>query len=207
MRVRSIDNAQQHPAEITKWIQSIEDLHRSKPPPTVHYRRAMPDIEELMQQWPADLENVLKSGALPPPEIEMSLDECVSVSFPCPQSNAGRVRARARARTPLFAHRLCSCLSVPPCARLPPSLLTLPHAHPSLAHTSPAARLCRYARMVCALIGVPVYNSAVESLHIVFTLFAEFKANQHFQAMEAAQQHAAHNLDEQAQRASAFGGK
>jgi len=75
MRVRSIDNAQQHPNEITKWIQSIKDLHRSKPPPTVHYRRAMPDIEELMQQWPGDLENVLKSGALPPPEIGLSLDE------------------------------------------------------------------------------------------------------------------------------------
>ena len=61
--------------------------------------------------------------------------------------------------------------------------------------------------MVCAVLGVPVYNSAVESLHVVFTLFAEFKANQHFQAIEAAQQHAAQHLQEQAERVSAFGGK
>jgi intraflagellar transport protein 46 len=189
MRVRSIDNAQQHPAEITKWIQSIEDLHRSKPPPTVHYRRAMPDIEELMQQWPADLENVLKSGALPPPEIDMSLDECVVAFAQCRPPE--RVRARALTTSSLTAPARPSRLAA---------------SSPSCTHAS-AARLCRYARMVCALIGVPVYNSAVESLHVVFTLFAEFKANQHFQAMEAAQQHAAHNLDEQAQRASAFGGK
>ena len=27
----------------------IGDVHRSKPPPTVHYQKAMPDIDDLMQ--------------------------------------------------------------------------------------------------------------------------------------------------------------
>lgn len=34
-QVRSIENAAKHPAEIERWINSINDLHRSKPPPQV----------------------------------------------------------------------------------------------------------------------------------------------------------------------------
>ena len=33
--VRSIENAAKNPIAIEKWIQSIGDLHRSKPPPQV----------------------------------------------------------------------------------------------------------------------------------------------------------------------------
>lgn len=56
--VRSIENSAKSPAAIDKWIQSIQDLHRSKPPPQVHYRRNMPDIEQLMDVWPAPFEKV-----------------------------------------------------------------------------------------------------------------------------------------------------
>ena len=33
---RSIENAAKNPAAIDKWIHSISDLHRSKPPPQVY---------------------------------------------------------------------------------------------------------------------------------------------------------------------------
>ena len=32
-----------------KWILDISDLHRSKPNPSVHYSKPMPDIDNLMQ--------------------------------------------------------------------------------------------------------------------------------------------------------------
>lgn len=35
------------------------ELHRQKPAPTVHYQRNMPDIEPLMQEWPAEFEELL----------------------------------------------------------------------------------------------------------------------------------------------------
>ena len=35
--VRSIENASMNPGAIEKWIHSIGDLHRSKPPPQVSY--------------------------------------------------------------------------------------------------------------------------------------------------------------------------
>lgn len=38
-----------------------------------------------------------------------------------------------------------------------------------------------YVRIVCAIFDIPVYNNCVESLHILFTLFSEFKNNHHFQ--------------------------
>lgn len=45
-----------------------------------------------------------------------------------------------------------------------------------------------YCRMACALLDIPVHNTAnnknvVESLHVFFTLYSEFKANQHFRQM------------------------
>jgi len=38
-----------------------------------------------------------------------------------------------------------------------------------------------YVRIVCAIFDIPVYQNSVESLHILFTLFSEFKNNSHFQ--------------------------
>lgn len=43
-----------------------------------------------------------------------------------------------------------------------------------------------YARLVCSMVDIPCHKlannkSVVESLHILFTLFSEFRSNQHFQ--------------------------
>ena len=41
--VRSIDNASKNPIAIEKWIQSISDLHRSRPPPQVSSSKPQQD--------------------------------------------------------------------------------------------------------------------------------------------------------------------
>jgi len=43
-----------------------------------------------------------------------------------------------------------------------------------------------YAKLCCALVDIPVHQgnnpkSVIESLHVFFTLYDEFRANQHFQ--------------------------
>lgn len=43
-----------------------------------------------------------------------------------------------------------------------------------------------YARLVCAMLDIPTHKlannkSTIESLHVLFTLFSEFRQNQHFQ--------------------------
>ena len=53
-------------------------------------------------------------------------------------------------------------------------------ANTSLPNPSLDVSLDEYVRVVCAIFDIPVYANSVESLHVLFTLFSEFKNNQHF---------------------------
>ncbi|KAF4150248.1 Intraflagellar transport complex B protein 46 C terminal [Phytophthora infestans] len=77
--VRSIENAEKSPREIDRWIKSIADLHRTKPPPQVHYTKTMPDIESLMQVWPEEFEELLGKTTLPGADLDMGLEQYVRV--------------------------------------------------------------------------------------------------------------------------------
>jgi intraflagellar transport protein 46 len=35
-----------------------------------------------------------------------------------------------------------------------------------------------YARIMCAMLDIPVYDKVTESLHVLFTLYSEFKAQE-----------------------------
>jgi len=113
MEVRSIENAWKAPKEIENWIRRIDDLNRSKPAPTVPYSRRMPDIEHLLQVWPAEFEEYLQQNPLPD-MADLELD------------------------------------------------------------------LPSYIRIIASILDVPVYSQLTESLHVIFTLYAEFTSNQHF---------------------------
>ena len=41
-----------------------------------------------------------------------------------------------------------------------------------------------YVRLICAVLDVPVHGNVIESLHVLFTLFSEFKNNQHFAGIQ-----------------------
>jgi len=113
--VRSIENAAKNPGQVDKWIANIQDLHRSKPPPQVHYKRNMPDMDTLLDMWPMEFEQVLETCKLPSPDLDMSLPD--------------------------------------------------------------------YAKTLCAVLDIPTYENPIESLHLMFTLFMDFRNNPHFQAM------------------------
>merc|ERR1719217_728848 len=117
MEVRSIENAEKNPKEIDNWVKRIDDLNRSKPAPTVQYSRRMPDIEQLMQVWPAEFEEFLQTNPLPElSELELELPD--------------------------------------------------------------------YIKLIASILDVPVYNQITETLHVIFTLYSEFKSNQHFSKTE-----------------------
>ena len=111
--VPSIENAAANPQKISTWMQNMSDLHRGNPAPKVDYTRAMPDIEQLMQAWPSEMEEAFERAQLP--------------------TAALNVDTKA------------------------------------------------FARIVCALLDIPVYSSLTESLHVLFSLYSDFKANVHFQ--------------------------
>uniref|UniRef100_A0A7S2C2T6 Intraflagellar transport protein 46 homolog n=1 Tax=Octactis speculum TaxID=3111310 RepID=A0A7S2C2T6_9STRA len=118
--VHSIDHAAKNPGEIDRWIKSIADLHRQKHAVEVQYKKNMPDIDSLMQEWPEELEEMLQKTTLPGPDMDLTLEE--------------------------------------------------------------------YARVICAVMDVPVYDNSVESLHVIFSLYMAFKENPHFAARSKANQ-------------------
>ncbi|CCI41861.1 unnamed protein product [Albugo candida] len=77
--VRSIENAEKSTLEIDRWIKSITDLHRTKPPPQVHYTKTMPDVEMLMQMWPEEFEDLLTKVSLPTSSLDLSLEKYVRI--------------------------------------------------------------------------------------------------------------------------------
>ncbi|OXB62370.1 hypothetical protein ASZ78_009436 [Callipepla squamata] len=110
IKVKSVENAEKNPKAIDNWIESISELHRCKPPATVHYSRPMPDIETLMQEWSPEFEELLGKVGLPTAEMNCDLAE--------------------------------------------------------------------YVDMICAILDIPVYKSWIHPLHVLFSLYSEFKNSQ-----------------------------
>lgn len=60
MDVDSIDSADKKPKEIQRWISAVQDLHKTRPPPTVNYSKAMPEFDLLMEEWQPEMEQALQ---------------------------------------------------------------------------------------------------------------------------------------------------
>ena len=48
-KIKKVSDVDKEVKIVEKWIKDIEDLHRSKPAPTIQYSKQMPDIDHLMQ--------------------------------------------------------------------------------------------------------------------------------------------------------------
>lgn len=119
--VDSIESADKKPKEVSRWINSVQELHKTRPPPTVNYTKQMPDFDQLMSEMHPEMEQALKDISFPGGHIDM---------------------------------------------------------HPS-----------DYARVLLTMLDIPVHKlannkSLIESLHVFFTLFSEFRQNQHFKNQE-----------------------
>ena len=73
IQVRSIKNAENNKKALDNWIENIQELHKSKPPPTVHYAKRMPEVDVLMQEWPVEVEQLLSKISLPTADLNCSL--------------------------------------------------------------------------------------------------------------------------------------
>lgn len=96
VKVSSVKDAMKQPRAIEAWINSITDLHRDKPPPTVQYSTPMPEIDSLMREWPPKFEELLKELKLPGADINVTLKEYVSIVctlLDIPIHNGKRVEA------------------------------------------------------------------------------------------------------------------
>jgi len=73
--VLSID-AHSNPDAIDEWVHAVEEVHATKKRASAH-QNELPNVEELMQPWPREMEDALNSGeaVLPPADIDLSLEE------------------------------------------------------------------------------------------------------------------------------------
>ena len=71
VEVRQIKEPNENPKALDSWITSITELHRDKPPQNIQYTTAMPDIELLMQEWPEDVEDLLRNIELPSADLDI----------------------------------------------------------------------------------------------------------------------------------------
>ncbi|XP_011059062.1 PREDICTED: intraflagellar transport protein 46 homolog isoform X1 [Acromyrmex echinatior] len=77
--VKRIEDAERNSKSIDKWINDMNQLHRSKHPPGVQLNHAMPDIDGLMQQWPPQVEEKLNELQLDLSELDCDLPQLVDV--------------------------------------------------------------------------------------------------------------------------------
>ena len=72
--VKSIQDAEKKPNEISDWINKIGDLQKRKVPTEVNYENKMPDIEGLMQVWPEREEQKFKEIPFPDEKLNIPLE-------------------------------------------------------------------------------------------------------------------------------------
>lgn len=70
-----MEQAEQNPKQIQQWVNSVSELHKTRPPPTVQFTKNMPDIESLMQEWAPEMEDALNQISVPGPELDLSLED------------------------------------------------------------------------------------------------------------------------------------
>nr|XP_049704670.1 intraflagellar transport protein 46 homolog isoform X2 [Helicoverpa armigera] len=76
---KKIENAEKNSKAIERWIKDVSELHLSKPAPTVAYTSKMPDIDNLMEEWPESMEETLNEVGFPPGSIDCTLSQYVDL--------------------------------------------------------------------------------------------------------------------------------
>ncbi|KAF7993092.1 hypothetical protein HCN44_005873 [Aphidius gifuensis] len=77
--IKRIDDAENNHKAIDKWIEDMNQLHRSKHPPSVRINTQMPDIDTLMQQWPTQVEDKLNDAQIDLSKLDCDLPNLVDI--------------------------------------------------------------------------------------------------------------------------------
>jgi len=85
--IGSIKDLENNQKALDSWLYSIEEIHRNRPPPSIAYTSVMPDFEDLMETWPEQFEEALKTIPLPAADSDLTLEEyarviCAFVDIP-----------------------------------------------------------------------------------------------------------------------------
>lgn len=69
--------------DIDSWIQNIKQLHEttssSSTSVTLIHTQRLPDVEQLMQEWPEEFENALNNYDIPSADLDCPLEEYLAI--------------------------------------------------------------------------------------------------------------------------------
>jgi intraflagellar transport protein 46 len=74
-----IEDPQKDHKALSSWLDSLEEIHRNRPPPAVIYSSKMPEMESLMEPWTDKFEEVLRALVLPGDDLDLTFDEYARV--------------------------------------------------------------------------------------------------------------------------------
>jgi len=78
-KIKKVSNIDKEIKVVDKWIKDIDDLHRSKPAPTIQYSKTMPEIDQLMQVWPNEIEALIQDLSIPSASLNIDLNSYVDI--------------------------------------------------------------------------------------------------------------------------------
>ena len=78
--VHSIQQAHKNPKQVSGWISDVEELHKRRVAPTVFYSKKMPEVDNLMQAWDPEFENILSKTKLGDSNVPVSTEQLLQVA-------------------------------------------------------------------------------------------------------------------------------
>mmetsp|Transcript_6273 Transcript_6273/g.12091 ORF Transcript_6273/g.12091 Transcript_6273/m.12091 type:complete len:445 (-) Transcript_6273:314-1648(-) len=153
---------------IQQWISSIGDIHKAKPPANVVYSRRMPELESLMQEWNPELELGLRNAAAAAAATAGGTGGGSGINISGNTGNSNNIiinNNNSNNNNPSNSNSNGSSNS---------------NNNSNGGVILPAdleVDLATYTKMVCGLLDIPVYQNPVESLHVLFSLYLDFKSN------------------------------
>ena len=80
LEVTRLEASEQNPQRIGNWIESIEQLHKNRPPAVVMYSNNVPEIDHLMQEWEPQMQDTLRRNQLPDENLDISIQDFAKVA-------------------------------------------------------------------------------------------------------------------------------
>ncbi|EAX89785.1 LOC300675 protein, putative [Trichomonas vaginalis G3] len=85
--IGSIQDLENNQKALDVFLESYEEINRNRPPPTMTYSSTMPNFEALLQEFPEEMEDVLKNIPLPDANMDLTIEEyakiiCVMLDIP-----------------------------------------------------------------------------------------------------------------------------
>jgi intraflagellar transport protein 46 len=74
-----IQNPAKTPKSLASFLESYDEIARSRAAPAMVYTYKMPDLEDLLQEWPEELDGALSALPLPAADIDLSVEEYAKV--------------------------------------------------------------------------------------------------------------------------------